>query len=149
MIPTIGAESGGPAARSLRSTPAQKTDPVWVSTMARTSAASARSSASCTSVVSCFDSALRFAGESNVIVATAPVTLNCTRASSLPRVMQDHLSVDEHCSIGIRARWGGGPIHHKVDRISRDLIDHWLWSLPLPSRTSILAWFSVAFWLDF
>ena len=64
-----------PDARSFRSAPEQNTGAVWVSTSARTSGCSARSSAAFNSVTSWRDSALRLPGESSVMVATPPSTM--------------------------------------------------------------------------
>ena len=102
---TIGEESGAPVRRSLRSAPAQNAGGTWVRTMARTdpsvTPASATSRARLRSSTNCLDRALRLAGESRVIVATASSTATCTSSS----VMADDRRARCRLSVDFAAIW--------------------------------------------
>ena len=67
---TIGDESTLPVPRSLRSAPAQNVVPVWVRTIARGGRGLGDVECAMESRTRPSESALRFAGESSVIVAT-------------------------------------------------------------------------------
>lgn len=69
--PTITSVIAGPLEASLRSAPAQNTEPVWVSSTARTDESSdAVSRCASSSAHSCRDSAFRLCGESSSMRAT-------------------------------------------------------------------------------